>query len=237
MLRPSLGVVFRRHVRLGSFPPCWRQANVSSIPKGPPSPLFANYRQISITSVLSKVFECPVPVRLGRFMECSGVLPSSQYSYRKGLGTCDPLLRMSRTLQSTLESGQMAEIVVIGFRAVFERVNHQIFSIIAFCGYCRLCVVTIFSQFLSNRSQHVMVDGYQSKLVIEVSGVQQGSVLGLLSFLLCYYSFFFSILEYKRIGYADYCTLFSVVPSPGIRVTVAENLNRDLDKVGDWCDL
>ena len=203
-------------------------------PQGPPSSSVANYRPISMTSVLSKVFECPVPVRLGRFMERSGVLPSSQYSYRKGLGTCDPLLRMSRRLQSTLESGQVAEVVVIDFRAVFERVNDQIFSIITFCEYCRLCVVTIFSQFLSNRSQHVMVDGYQSKLVIVVSGVQQGSVLGLLLFLLCY-SFFFSILEYKRIGYADYCTLFSVVQSPGIRVTVAENL--DLDKVSDWCDL
>ena len=35
-----------------SFPACWRQANVTSIPKGPPSSI-ANYRPISITSVWS----------------------------------------------------------------------------------------------------------------------------------------------------------------------------------------
>ena len=84
--------MFRRLVCLGSFPACWRQANVTSIPKGPPSSSVANYLPISITSVLSKVFDLLVSVRLGRFMERSGVLPTTQFSYRKGLGTCDALL-------------------------------------------------------------------------------------------------------------------------------------------------
>ena len=47
-----------------SFPPCWRQANVAPIPKGQPSSV-ANYRPISIISVLSKVFERLVSVYLG----------------------------------------------------------------------------------------------------------------------------------------------------------------------------
>ena len=84
--------MFRRLVCLGSFPACWRQANVTPIPKGPPSSSVANYRPISITSVLSKVFERLVSVRLGQFMERSGVFPTSQFAYRKGLGTCDALL-------------------------------------------------------------------------------------------------------------------------------------------------
>ena len=69
VVAPCLSVVFRRLLRLGSFPVCWREANVTPIPKGPPSSSVANYRQISITSVLSKVFERLVSVRLGRFME------------------------------------------------------------------------------------------------------------------------------------------------------------------------
>ena len=64
--------MFRRLVRLGSFPACWRQANVSHVPKGPPSSSVTNYSPISITSVLSKVFERLVSVRLRRFMESSG---------------------------------------------------------------------------------------------------------------------------------------------------------------------
>ena len=52
VLAPRLSVVFRRLVRLGSFPASWRQDNVTPIPNGPPSSSVANYRQISITSVL-----------------------------------------------------------------------------------------------------------------------------------------------------------------------------------------
>ena len=36
VMAPRPSVVFRRLVRLGSFPACWRQANVTPIPKGPP---------------------------------------------------------------------------------------------------------------------------------------------------------------------------------------------------------
>ena len=132
---PRLSVVFRRLVRLGGFPACWRQANVTSIPKGPPSSSVANYRPIPITSVLYKVFERLVSVRFGRFMECSGVLPTTQFAYRKGLTTfvsssnnthtCDALLCESHTLQSALESGQKARIVQFDFSAAFDRVNHM----------------------------------------------------------------------------------------------------------------
>ena len=102
--------MFRRLVRHDIFPACWRQANVTTIPKSPPSSV-ANYRPISKTSVLSKVFERLVSVRLGRFMERSGVLPTSQFAHRKGLGTCDALLCLSHSLQSALESDQEARIV------------------------------------------------------------------------------------------------------------------------------
>ena len=88
---PRLSVVFRRLVRLRSISASWRQANVTPIPKGPPSSSVANYQPISITSVLSKVFERLVSVLLGRFMERSGMLPTTQFAYRKGLGTCDAL--------------------------------------------------------------------------------------------------------------------------------------------------
>ena len=44
-------------------------------------------------------------------------------------------------------------------------------------------------------------------------------------------------MENKLIGYADDSTLMAVVPSPGVRVAVAESLIRDLGRVSEWCDL
>ena len=109
-------------------------------------------------------------------MELSGVLPTTQFAYRNALGTCDELLCVSHTLQCAFERGQEARIVQIDFSADFDRVNHQ--GILY-----KLCsvgiggtVLSILTQFLSDRSQHVMVD--------VVSGVLQGSVLGPLLFIL-----------------------------------------------------
>ena len=183
VMAPRLSVVFRLLVRLGSFPSCWRQADVTPISKGPPSSSVANYWPISITSVLSKVFERLVSVRLGRFMERNGVLPTTKFAYRKGLGICAALLFVSHALQSALESGQEAKIMLIDFSVAFDRVNHQ--GILY-----RLCsvgiggsVLSILTQSLLNRSQHLMVDGCRSRLVDVISGLPQGS------FWTSYYSF------------------------------------------------
>ena len=97
-------------------------------------------------------------------------------------------------------------------------------------------MLSILTYFLSNRSQHVIVGGCLSKLVNVVSGVPQSSVSGPLLFLL-YISELFSILENNLIGYADESTSMTVVPSPRVRVTVAESLIRDLGRISDCCDL
>ena len=75
-------------------------------------------------------------------------------------------------------------MVQIDFSAAFDRVNHQ--GILF-----KLCpvevggsVLSVLTQFLSNRSQFVEVDGCRSKLVNVVSGVPQISVLGPQLFLL-----------------------------------------------------
>ena len=124
----------------------------------------------------------------------------------------------------------------IDFSAAFDSVKHL--GILY-----KLCsvgiggsVLSILTEFLSNRSQQVMVDGCRSQLVNVVSGVPQGSVLGPLLYLL-YTSELFAILENKLIGYADDSTLMAVVPSPGVRVTVTESLISDLGRVSEWCDL
>ena len=123
-------------------------------------------------------------VHLGQFMESSGVLPTTQFAYRKCLGTCDALLCMSHTLQSALESGQEARIMQIDFSAAFDRVYHLgILYELCFVSIGG-SVLSLLTQFLSNRSQHIMVDGCQSKLINIVSGVPQCSVLGPLLFLL-----------------------------------------------------
>ena len=69
-------------------------------------------------------------------------------------------------------------MVQIDFSAAFDRVNHQ--GILF-----KLCSVGVggsvlyfLTQFLSNWSQYVVLDGCLSKLINVVSGLPQGSLLG-----------------------------------------------------------
>ena len=66
---------------------------------------------------------------------------------------------VSHTLQSALESRQEARNVQINFSAAFDRVNHQgiryKLSSVGIGG----SVLSVLMQFLSNRSQYVLVDG------------------------------------------------------------------------------
>ena len=43
IIAPIVSIIFLKLIHLGSFPECWQSANVTSIPKGAPSPDRENY--------------------------------------------------------------------------------------------------------------------------------------------------------------------------------------------------
>ena len=95
-------------------------------------------------------------------------------------------------------------------------------------------MLSVLTQFLSNRSQYVVVDGCHSKLVNVVSGVPHGSVLGPLLFLMYTAD---QCSGKQALHYADDSTLVAVVSSPGERVAVSESMNQDINRVRVWCNL
>ena len=98
--------------------------------------------------------------------------------------------------------GEWARIVQMDFSVAFDKANHL--GILY-----KLCsvgiggsVLSILTQFQSNRLRHVVVDNCRSKLVNVLSRVQKSRVKGPLLFRQ-YILELFSILENKVIGYAD----------------------------------
>ena len=69
-----------------------------------------------------------------------GVLPTTQFAYRRGLCTCDAVLCMSHALESGFESGHQASIVQINI-TLFDRVKHKGIVYKRLCGFWRFCVV------------------------------------------------------------------------------------------------
>ena len=234
-LAPKLAVIFRKLVRRGSFCRCWRIGDITPICKcGSGSSCPSDYRPISITPILSKIFERLLAKRLNAFAESNHLFPNLQFGFRKGLGACDALLTISNVVQKSLDSGHEVRLVGLDFSAAFDRVNHEalIFKLkqMGIGGVFLNMII----EFLSGRKQRVVVDGQYSEYRNVVSGVPQGSVLGPLLFILYTHDMWFG-LENKLVAYADDATLFASVPSPDRRPDIAESLNRDLARISAWC--
>ncbi|MEL7079449.1 MAG: reverse transcriptase family protein [Cyanobacteria bacterium J06582_2] len=204
------------------------------IPKGILSADGTKYRPISILPVLSKVAEKLIFRPLYNYLESNNLLASSNYAYKKRLGTCDALLDLTCYIQDNLDKGFESRLVQIDFSAAFDLVNHKalVFKLqsLGIGGY----ILDLIKDFLTDRQQRVVVDGAFSEPRPVVSGVPQGSVLGPLLFLV-YISDMTEGLENKIIQYADDATLVAVVRSPEERDQVARSLNRDLERISRWC--
>ena len=137
-------------------------------------------------------------------------------------------------MQEDLDNGFETRIVQIDFSAAFDLVNHKalIFKLqnLGVGGW----VLGLLIDFLSDRKQRVIVDGAFTEPGDVLSGVTQGSVLGPLLFLVYTCDMMVGV-ENDLIGYADDHTLKAVVRTPQQRSIVAQSLNRDLERIQEWC--
>ena len=151
------------------------------------------------------------------------------------MGACDALLDICCSCQSALDAGSESIVLSIDFSAAFDRVNHMgLLHKLQSAGVGGSLLVLI-GNFLSGRTQSVIVDGVRSAAVQVVSGVPQGSVLGPLLFSL-YTSDLSVDLVNVLVGYADDSTLVAHVPRPSVRADVVASLNQDLESIVDWCN-
>ena len=89
----------------------------SSIPR--------KYCPISVTPVLSKVFECLSAKCPNAHTETKGLFPGLQFGFRKGLDTFDTLLTITSAVQKSLDAGCEIHTISLDFCSAFNCVNHE----------------------------------------------------------------------------------------------------------------
>lgn len=235
LIAPKLSVIFRGLIRRGEFPQCWRTANVTPIPKGyTPSVLPQDYRPISITPILSKVYERLLARRILGYAEKLKLLPQFQFGFRKGLSANEALLLIAQDLQGSLDRGHESRLVSLDFSSAFDLVNHdaliyKLRSVGVGGSFCN-----ILSEFLNGRKQRVLVDGCYSSFINVKSGVPQGSVLGPLLFIIFTADMWDGIAS-NMVAYADDASLYAPITSPNDRARIANVLGDDLKTISSWC--
>jgi len=83
LARP-LTMLFSDIIKSGQVPADWKEVNVVPVFKGGCRNIATNYKPVSLTSQLSKVFETIVRDQVVEFLEVNKLTRDSQHGFRKG---------------------------------------------------------------------------------------------------------------------------------------------------------
>ena len=131
-----------------------------------------------------KFFEKLMHNRLIEFLEEKQILYYRQFGFRKDFSTNHAILTLLKSIQKALDDGQFACGIFIDLEKAFDVVSHDIlFEKLNHYGI-RGISNDWFRSYLSDGTQFVSINGFNSDYKTVKYGVPQGSVLGLLIFLI-----------------------------------------------------
>ena len=228
-----LSMIFRKSLDTGIFPTKWKHASVTPIykKKGDRHSV-QNYRPISLLSNISKVFERIVYDQLYSFLSQNNLLNPNNSGFKKGDGAVNQLLYITHKIYEGFDKGYNTIIVFLDIKAAFDSVWHQgLIYKLQNLGICN-SLLSWFTDYVSNRTQKVVLHGATSDTKPIAAGVPQGSILGPLLFLI-YVNDFGRQLENESYLFADDS---SVLRQYRVGTeTIAENsINEDLIKLLKW---
>ncbi len=174
--------IFNISLKQGKVPKEWKEAIVTPIYKKGIKSLAANYRPISLTSVVCRTFESIIHKYLIRYLNQNQLISKAQHGFIKNRSTLTQHLTLLNELTINYEKSVTTTIVYLDFQKAFDSVSHR--KLIHILQHIKVhpSLILWIKDFISNRTQKTCVDGCFSDPCDVISGVPQGSVLGPLLF-------------------------------------------------------
>ena len=226
---PLLQQIFQRSLDTGDLPDDWKQANVSPIFKKGNRSDPANYRPVSLTSIPCKLLEHIIFTSIMSHLEKNNILNDEQHGFRKGR-SCETQLALTiDDLAKILDKQGQADVIIMDFSKAFDLVPHQRLLLkLRHFGISGTLHAWI-KNFLTQRTQQVVLDGATSSSIAVTSGVPQGTVLGPLLFILYLNDLPDGLSSQVRL-LADDCILYRKVNS----VEDSNLLQNDINSLCEW---
>lgn len=230
-IAPALSLIFEASITQGKVPLIWKKAHVSPLFKKGDRHLASNYRPISLTSISCKLLEHILFTNIMSHLETENILSTYQHGFRRRRSCESQLLLTIHDLASSFDKRQQIDAILLDFSKAFDKVPHQ--RLLMKLDHYGIEGNTLrwIGDFLSGRTQSVILDGDFSETAPVVSGVPQGTVLGPLLFLIYINDLPDRVSSNVRI-FADDTLLYRTISSPNDSL----ELQRDLDSLQDWED-
>ena len=162
-LATPLCTLFNLSLCNGIFPEHWKKAMVTAIYKKGNKHIPSNYRPISLLSCIGKTMEKCVFIHLYNFLTENKLITPLQSGFTPGDSTVYQLIDIYDTICSAMDDGKEVRAVFCDIQKAFDRVWHK-GLIKKLCGYgIRDQLLNWFSNYLSGRSQCVVVQGSQTQ--------------------------------------------------------------------------
>ena len=84
-----------------------------------------NYRPVSLTSLVCKVFESIVRDALVKHLESNLLINDSQHGFRKGRSCLTNLLSFLDTVTGYVDSGSAVDVIFLDFAKAFDKVPNR----------------------------------------------------------------------------------------------------------------
>ena len=230
-IAPAVTLLFQASINQGKVPTQWKKAHIVPLFKKGSRSDAANYRPISLTSVLCKLCEHIIHCAVIQHLTDNNILSDAQHGFRKRRSCESQLICMLDDLTKGLDNKSQIDMVLLDYEKDFDKVSHRhLLKKVQHYGVSGVTLEWI-SDFLHSRTQSVLVDDQKSSESIVSSGVPQGSVLGPLLFLIYINDLPDCITSSTTVRlFADDSVVYRQITS----TDDAESLQKDLDALQDW---